>query len=229
MSINQHTDSDFLQQAFDANIHLKKDYSLGNIKSYKDIPGWINDAEWIYAKIVDESVDGDEFLEIGTFFGQSTARMCELIKESTKAVKFYSMDIYYEAETAIALGRHPESFVEFRKEHNYTDMYNLVSNILTFMGLREYVELICCDSKYGHRLFENEQFKMVYIDGNHYYESVYNDLINFFPKVKKNGYIICDDIVYDSVKAAVSDFCQSFKISENNVEYHNNSCIIKRD
>lgn len=226
--IDQHTDEGFLQQAFDSNTHLKKDYSLGNIKTYRDIPGWINDAEWIYAKIVDECVDGDEVLEIGTFFGQSAARMCELIRNSGKDIKFYSMDIYYEAETALALGRHPDSFIEFRKAHDYTDMFNLVSNILTFMGLRKYVELICCDSKYGHRLFKNEQFKMVYVDGNHFYENLLADLNNFWPKVKEGGYLICDDTVYETVSRGINDFIKEKGINIDNVEFGNNCCLIKK-
>ena len=226
--IDQHTDEDFLKKAFEANTHLKKDYSLGALKSYKDIPGWINDAEWIYRRMVNESNDGDELLEIGTFFGQSAARMCELIRDSGKELKFYSMDVYYEIETSLSLGRHPQSFKDFRETHNYTDMYNLVTNIMTFMELKEYVELICCDSRYGHRLFENESFKMIYIDGNHNYDYVYSDLINFWPKVKQDGYIICDDIVYDSVTQAISDFCIKNKIDKDQLEYGNNSCIIKK-
>jgi len=226
--MDQHTDPEFLKQAFESNQHLKKDYSLGKIRNYRDIPGWINDAEWIYARMVEECVDGDELLEIGTFFGQSTARMCELIKDSGKNIKFYSMDIYYEAETALALGRHPESFLEFRKAHDYTDMFNLVNNILSFMGLKEYVELICCDSKYGHRLFEDKQFKMVYVDGNHFYDSLSLDLRNFWPKIKNGGYIICDDTVYESVSKAINDFIEDLNINLENVEFGNNCCLIKK-
>ena len=36
-------------------------YSL-NPKSYKDVPGWINDAEFIYEEIVNEAKDGDYFV-----------------------------------------------------------------------------------------------------------------------------------------------------------------------
>lgn len=226
--MDKHTDPEFLKQAFDSNVHLKPDYSLGSIKSYKDVPGWINDAEWIYERMVNESNDGDEFLEIGTFFGQSTARMCELIRDSGKKIKFYTMDIYHEIEVALATDRHPESFKNFRNAHSYADLYNLTRNILTFLHLENYVEQIVCDSKYGHRLFPDEFFKMVYIDGNHQYENVLLDLTNFWPKIKKGGYIVCDDIVYESVMDAVRDFCSKNMISLDTVEMNNNSCIIKK-
>jgi predicted O-methyltransferase YrrM len=227
--MDQHTDEEFLQKAFESNVHLKKDYSLGTIKSYKDVPGWINDAEWIYKLIVDSAEDGDQFLEIGTFFGQSAARMAELIRDSDKDLKFYSMDIFYEIDTCIALDRHPKSFKEFRNAHNYTDIYNLIVNMFEFMGLREYVEFICCDSKYGHKLFVDNSLKLVYIDGSHSYESVYADLVNFWPKVKVGGYIACDDTVYDSVKDAIKDFCKLYNIKESTVSYVSNSCTIKKN
>ena len=52
--MDKHTDKEFLQQAFDANKLIKKQYNFHTMQSYKDIPGWINDAEWIYEKIVND-------------------------------------------------------------------------------------------------------------------------------------------------------------------------------
>jgi hypothetical protein len=227
--MDKYTDNEFLKQAFEVNKHLKPDYSLGAIKSYKDIPGWLNDTEWIYERMVNESQDGDEFLEIGTFFGQSTARMCELIRNSKKKIKFYTMDTYHEMEVALVTDRHPQSFKDFRNEHSYTDVYNLTKNILTFLGLNEYVEQIVCDSKYGYRLFENDTFKMIYMNGNHHYDSALSDLINLWPKVKKNGYIVYNDTAHESVMDAVRNFCIENSISNQEVEFNNNSCIIKKN
>ena len=39
--------------------HWKKNYNIYDFESYKDVPGWINDAEFIYKEIVDEAQDGD--------------------------------------------------------------------------------------------------------------------------------------------------------------------------
>jgi cephalosporin hydroxylase len=226
--MDKHTDKEFLQQAFDANKLIKKQYNFHTMQSYKDIPGWINDAEWIYEKIVNESEDGDKLLEIGTFFGQSAARMAELIRDSKKNIKFYSMDIYYEVESSLMLDRHPKSFKDFREKHRYADIYNLVKDILIKIGLKEYVEQICCDSKYGYKLFDDNYFKMVYIDGNHYYDYVYADLINWWPKIKEGGYIICDDIAYDSVTKAIDDFIDYYKLDKSKCEYNYNSFIYKK-
>ena len=40
---------------------------------------------------------------------------------------------------------------------------------------------------------------------------MYNDLINFWPKIKKGGYVGGDDIVYEEVLNDVKKFCKEFK------------------
>ena len=67
-------------------ITKKKSIIYETLNSYKDIPGWINDAEFIYKEMVDKAQDGDHFVEIGTFLGQSTTYMAELIKKSKKRI-----------------------------------------------------------------------------------------------------------------------------------------------
>ena len=64
--------------------YWKEEYNPYNIESYKDVPGWINDAEFVYPEMVKQAQDGDHFVEIGTLLGQSTTHMAQLIKDSGK-------------------------------------------------------------------------------------------------------------------------------------------------
>ncbi len=63
--------------------------------------------------------------------------------------------------------------------------------------------------------FPDHFFNWVYIDGNHYYDFVRQDLETWFPKVKPGGFLTGDDYLWRdengqcSVAAAVSDFLQS--------------------
>jgi len=50
--------------------YLKGQYDIYTMKSFKDVPGWINDAEFVYPKMVNKAQDGDHFVEIGTLLGQ---------------------------------------------------------------------------------------------------------------------------------------------------------------
>ena len=52
-------------------------------------------------------------------------------------------------------------------------------------------------------------FDFLYIDGNHRYEAVKSDLINYYPRVKKGGIISGHDYEFEGtpdVKKAVDEF-----------------------
>jgi lipopolysaccharide biosynthesis glycosyltransferase len=68
---------------------------------------------------------------------------------------------------------------------------------------------------------ENDTYDIIYIDGDHSYDSVKNDLLNAYSKIKNGGYIMGHDYEmnmkkahtnYDfGVKPAVDDFCVQYK------------------
>ena len=98
--------------------YYKERYYL-DIKSYKDVPGWINDAEFIYSDMVDKAQDGFHFVEIGVLLGQSTTRMAELIKASGKKIKFDAIDLFWPIKHVIKNYEdtgHPKSFKTYVEE-----------------------------------------------------------------------------------------------------------------
>jgi hypothetical protein len=81
------------------------------------------------------------------------------------------------------------------------------------------VVLVTRSSIFASTLFSDGYFDFVYIDGNHNYESVKEDMKAWFPKVKKGGLLGGHDfdnrnITRQDVAEAVKDFCK-----ENNLEY----------
>ncbi len=56
------------------------------------------------------------------------------------------------------------------------------------------------------------------IDGDHGADIVYNDLINFWPKMKSGGVIAGEDVVYDEVLSDVLKFSKEYEVD---VEYVN--------
>ena len=68
---------------------------------------------------------------------------------------------------------------------------------------------------------QDNTYDIIYIDGDHSYEGVKNDLINGYNKIKKGGYIMGHDYemnmekakhIYDfGVKQAVDEFCINYK------------------
>ena len=88
------------------------------------------------------------------------------------------------------------------------------------------------DSKNASKNFDANSFDYIYIDGEHSYKAVYEDLTLWYPKLKKNGLIFGDDFYWReddnsfSVKKAYEEF-----ISKNNIKkwcvFKSQICIIK--
>jgi len=66
--------------------------------------------------------------------------------------------------------------------------------------------------------FKDKYFDWIYIDANHSYDYVFNDLMSYYPKVKKGGYITGDDylplewVKGYGVKKAVDTFLKKKKL-----------------
>ena len=74
--------------------------------------------------------------------------------------------------------------------------------------------LIRKKSNLAHLDFEDNSIDAIYIDGDHRYKRVLEDIKNWKPKVKKGGLLIGDDyLTFSDVQKAVnesfSDFCES--------------------
>jgi hypothetical protein len=68
------------------------------------------------------------------------------------------------------------------------------------------VEFICKKSVDAAKTFSDRYFDYVYIDGEHVYRDVTDDLLAWFPKCKKGGVMSGHDWWYNEVQLAVSHF-----------------------
>lgn len=58
----------------------------------------------------------------------------------------------------------------------------------------------------------HETYDFIFIDGDHSYEAVREDLINFLPRLKKNGILALDDYKLPGVKQAMSEVLSKSKL-----------------
>ena len=212
--------------------HFQKKYNIFDFESYKDVPGWINDAEFIYPQMVEQAQDGDHFVEIGTFLGQSTTYMAELIKKSRKKISFDTIDLYWLIPHTINNYKeagHPKSFYDYynniMKEWDM-NIVDVVKHPLRVLRVDKYVNFITCDEKYSHKIYEDNLIKFLWIDGDHGADVVYNHLVNFWPKLKSGGYIGGDDIHYEEVLDDVKKFSKEYDVK---VKYDYNSFLITKE
>ena len=87
------------------------------------------------------------------------------------------------------------------------------------------VKILKKSSKEASKFYNNNYFDYIYIDAEHSYQAVYEDLTSWFPKLKKNGYIFGDDYYWReedntfSLQNAYQDF-----IKKNDIK---NWCVFK--
>ncbi len=191
-------------------------------RNYKDVPGWINDAEKVYAEAVENANNGDHFVEIGTLLGQSATHMAQEIKNSGKKIKFDSIDLFWTIPDTLTNYKHtmhPHQFWAYyemiRKsgigEGNTkgANVVDIIKNPLRQLGLEDYVNFITCDEKYAHRLYDDESLKFVWIDGDHQKGAVYTNLVNFWPNIKRGGIIAGDDMM--EVRGDIERFIKDYE------------------
>jgi len=120
------------------------------------------------------------YVEIGVARGIFT----EYILKNTQLSKLYLIDPYKNFRL--------EEYTDGMNKYNMEEEYNFVKQQLTPFNNR--IEFIRKTSTEAITMFADESLDVVYIDGNHEYTYVMEDLINYWKKLKVGGILIGDDV-----------------------------------
>lgn len=172
---------------------------------YQNISGWFNFSE-LYSKVVDIFPDNSHFVEIGSWQGKSAVYMGVEIANSNKKIKFDCIDCWK------SLG----------DKYDYEGSYiKFLENIKPLEHIINHYKMTSLEAS---NLYEDNSLDFIFIDGAHDYDNVKDDLINWFPKVKKDGIFAGHDYIksWPGVIRAVDEF---FEIMDRKFEI-NKSCWI---
>ena len=90
------------------------------------------------------------------------------------------------------------------------------------VGNKPNVRILRANSALASKFFVDDFFDFVYLDADHSYEGVHRDISLWYPKVKKDGFLLGDDFVNHKtrtgVKYGVMDAVNKFT-TENNLSY----------
>ena len=189
-------------------------YKLLGIKSpytrFKDNPdlkevmfGWTGN-DPVLSQIIEEKKP-TTIIEVGSFLGQSAITMAKACKNCNLNTKILCVDTW--------LGS-PEHWRE--DQCNLLKLYNYFESGISMMydqfiinmmvnKIDDIIIPIPNTSKNVFYILQSKNIKvdMVYIDGSHDTDDVYNDIILYYKLLNKGGYIFGDDYPWDSVKAGV--------------------------
>lgn len=163
---------------------------------WKTIPGWF-DFQDLYDLAVDEASDGANFLEVGCWLGKSTCYLADCIRKSGKNIRLSVIDTFkgVEGDELQTLLTPFGGSVRLAFEAN-----------LKAAGFFNLVTMIEENSRTAHRHFAPSSLEFVFIDGDHSYQGIRQDVLNFRPKVKPGGILAGHDYRNSAdVKRAVDE------------------------
>jgi predicted O-methyltransferase YrrM len=132
----------------------------------------------LYTDMVRKFPSGSTFVEIGSWKGKSAAYMAVEIANSQKNIEFYCVDTW-------------EGSIEHQNNKEIKNLYDtFLSNI---KPCKEYIQPIRSNSLDAINLFENETIDFIFLDASHEYTDIKSDIINWLPKIRKNGILAGHD------------------------------------
>lgn len=150
------------------------------MKHYTQIDGWFDykaTFDFLLSKVPDNGV----FVECGSWLGKSSSYLCDIAQSR---INVFIVDTWLGSQDELNTSQ---------KLAQETDIYSL---FLDNMGDRSFYP-IRKPSTEAVKVFENESCDVVFIDMDHSYESVKQDLEIWYPKVKIGGYIAGHDYTSD--------------------------------
>ncbi len=184
------------------------------IMEWNEIQGYCN-FHALYALVVRHFPDDSHFVEVGCWFGHSSAFMATCIKESQKRIKFDCIDIW-------ELGEWSDEPHFALVEKAGGNLYKTFLNNIAMCALSDYINPIKKFSLEAVTDYEDRSLEFVFIDACHTYHEVTKDLEAWYPKVKLGGILAGDDYNWKEVKKAVDDF---FKDKDHDLQVKGNSWI----
>jgi hypothetical protein len=162
------------------------------MKHTNEIYGWFNYSK-LYDKLVQSIPDNGIFVECGAWLGKSSSYLCDIAQDR---IQIYIVDHWQGS---------PEETNSMHKLAQETDVYKL---FLDNMGNRNFIPLKM-NSIEASKQFQDNSCDVVYIDMDHSYEAVKQDILHWLPKVKNNGFLAGHDYDWPGVKRAVDELFES--------------------
>jgi hypothetical protein len=162
--------------------------------------GWGNLYYDVLPKIIREH-DYHTVVEVGVALGGHA----ESILAQTEISTYFGIDPYIYYDVNDSFQYEVEHYSPLGLQRNFDYLYDWVKNV-RLAPFRERAQLIRAPSVDAALRFEDGCLDCIFIDGNHQYTSVLQDLEAWYPKLREGGLILGDDYWIQSVAAAVDHF-----------------------
>ena len=190
--------------------------SWGNNIKHKGyiVKGWVSPAQITFYQKQAGKIKNGIIVEVGVYGGASILGIVDIcIKNGNK---IYAIDPW-----ELNTNSNGEELSEKQnKLHLLTENLKKVRiQLEKVVKDLEYSNTLILVQNYSSKVvvnFKDKSVDLAFIDGNHSYNSVKEDIGLWLPKMKEGGVLWGDDYAWKSVRVAVNDFCDKNNIKHNN-------------
>lgn len=178
-------DSNPLVTYINDDLKLTKRIILEKLQpEFNEIPGWFSYID-LYNEMVDKAKNGDNFVEVGSWFGKSTNYLATKIKESGKNIKLTTIDTFKGTDDE-------ELHQNIVGSFNGDIFYEFIDNTVLSENYGN-IDIIKDTSHNAANQFTNGSIDYIMLDAGHSYEDVRDDINYWYNKIKPGGWISGDD------------------------------------
>jgi len=157
------------------------------VKVSAEMGGWF-DFRDTYDMLAQHLQDGDSFMEVGTWKGQSLTYLTQRIQDLGKTVYLSCVDTFKGDADTGKIDVYDECLSNFRNAE-----------------VNASITMICQESVEAATYSDNGYFAAIFLDAAHDYESVMADIAAWKPKLKVGGIFAGHDIDSPDVRRALED------------------------
>lgn len=210
MNMNNFKSSEFEENNLISPVELLAERIYGGLPTKTFLPvdkqGFLSDPGFFQTII--EIVKPLTIIEVGSWKGHSAILMAEILdKLGLHSARILCVDTW--------LGSIEHWLNQnYREQMDFCDGYpSLYKKFLTNVvrsGYGDYIIPFPMISSVAAKFFQHQKIKadLIYIDAGHDYESVWNDLQNFYPLLNQDGIICGDDFPFAPTGEATRDFAE---------------------
>lgn len=176
-------------------------FKAETILKMSGIHGWCSDEKALVMMDVINKNKCRYCIEIGVFSGKSLLPIARAVQYNESGV-VYAIDAW---DTAAAInGLRPSNpNYGWWKQVDFNHFYHETINIMNQNELIRHCHFMKNSSQDVVSLFGDGTIDFIHIDGNHDEKSTFNDVKDYFPKIKDGGFIVLNDPNWFSSKEAL--------------------------
>jgi len=172
---------------------------------WRIVEGWFTQQDADFVTEICNNIKNGNIVEIGVFQGRSTAVMLPIAIKNR--CNYYAIDNFFG-------GRDPNTPASKIQRAKGSQIKEIFEENMRLMGVnRSQYSIFQCDSQEAVNHFVDKSLDMVFIDGDNCYETVKDDLKNWYAKLKIGGAMAGHDYQMEDVKKAVDEFVVDYNVN----------------